>query len=70
MANLAKNEPDQTLQCLERKEIVGSTICNKNDMERQFEQFAEHDQEQQFTRYGNDDHVSKFQCLDCSRFYP
>ena len=42
------------------KKIVGSPIYNKNDMERQFEQFAEHDQEQQFTRYGNDDHVSKF----------
>ena len=37
-------------------------------MERQFEQFAEHDQEQQFTRYGNDDHVSKFQYLGFSRF--
>ena len=50
------------------KKIVGSIICNKNDMERQFEQFAEHDQEQQFTRYGNDDHVSKFQYLNFSRF--
>ena len=50
------------------KKIVGSPIYNKNDMERQFEQFAEHDQEQQFTRYGNDDHVSKFQYLNFSRF--
>ena len=31
VANLAKNEPDQNLQCVERKKWVGSTLCNGNN---------------------------------------
>ena len=31
------------------KKQVESTICNRNDTEQQFEKFAKHDQEQQYT---------------------